>query len=68
VIVLDEVDYGVGRTLYRNFARDLASPVSMNYVYGIEFMELNPIYLIFALIVLAMQWRNISARRKELHS
>jgi hypothetical protein len=25
VIVLDQFDYGVGRTLYRNIARDLAS-------------------------------------------
>jgi endonuclease/exonuclease/phosphatase family metal-dependent hydrolase len=45
VIVLDEVDYGVGRTMYRNVARDLASALDMNYVYGVEFVELNRIYL-----------------------
>jgi hypothetical protein len=45
VIVLDEVDYGVGRTQYRNVARDLAAALGMNYAYGIEFVELNRIYL-----------------------
>ncbi|HEY7392661.1 MAG TPA: endonuclease/exonuclease/phosphatase family protein [Bryobacteraceae bacterium] len=45
VIVLDEVDYGVGRTGYRNIARDLAGALGMNYAYGIEFIELNRIYL-----------------------
>jgi endonuclease/exonuclease/phosphatase family metal-dependent hydrolase len=45
VIALDEVDYGVGRTQYRNVARDLASALGMNYAYGVEFIELERIYL-----------------------
>ncbi len=45
VIILDEVDYGVKRTKYRNVARDLANALHMNYVYGVEFIELNRIYL-----------------------
>ena len=45
VIVLDEVDYGVKRTKYHNVARDLATALHMNYAYGVEFIELNRIYL-----------------------
>jgi len=45
VIVLDEVDDGVKRTDYRNVTRDLAQALDMNYAYGVEFIELNGIYL-----------------------
>ncbi len=45
VIVLDEVDHGVKRTNYRNVARDLAQALHMNYAYGVEFIELDRIYL-----------------------
>jgi len=45
VIVLDEVDDGVKRTHYHNVARDLAKVLNMNYVYGVEFIELDRIYL-----------------------
>ncbi|MGC2661991.1 MAG: endonuclease/exonuclease/phosphatase family protein [Bryobacteraceae bacterium] len=45
VVVLDEVDDGVKRTKYRNVARDLAKALNMNYVYGVEFIELDRIYL-----------------------
>jgi endonuclease/exonuclease/phosphatase family metal-dependent hydrolase len=45
VIILDEVDDGVKRTKYHNVARDLAKALNMNYVYGVEFIELNRIYL-----------------------
>jgi endonuclease/exonuclease/phosphatase family metal-dependent hydrolase len=45
VIVLDEVDDGVKRTKYHNVARDLARALHMNYVYAVEFIELNRIYL-----------------------
>jgi len=45
VIVLDEVDDGVKRTNYRNVARDLAEALHMNYAYGVEFVELDPIFL-----------------------
>jgi endonuclease/exonuclease/phosphatase family metal-dependent hydrolase len=45
IIVLDEVDYGVKRTAYRNVVHDIASALKMNYAYGVEFIELNRIYM-----------------------
>jgi endonuclease/exonuclease/phosphatase family metal-dependent hydrolase len=45
IIILDEVDYGVKRTAYRNVAHDIASALKMNYAYGVEFIELNRIYM-----------------------
>lgn len=45
VLVLDEIDDGVGRSGYRNVPRDIARLLHMNYVYGTEFVELNPLYL-----------------------
>ena len=45
VIVLDEVDWGLKRTGYRNVAAELASALGMNYAYGVEFMEVDPIAL-----------------------
>ncbi len=45
VIVLDEVDMGEKRTNYRDVTRDLAQALRMNYVYGVEFIELERIYL-----------------------
>ena len=45
VIVLNEVDYGMRRTDYRNVAADLASALRMNYAYGVEFVEIDPIAL-----------------------
>lgn len=45
IVILDEVDDGVKRTNYHNVTRDLAKALEMNYVYGVEFVELNRIYL-----------------------
>lgn len=45
VVVLNEVDYGMKRTGYRNVAADLASALGMNYAYGAEFVEVDPIAL-----------------------
>jgi endonuclease/exonuclease/phosphatase family metal-dependent hydrolase len=45
VVVLNEVDYGMRRTGYRNVAADLASAMKMNYAYGVEFVEVDPIAL-----------------------
>lgn len=45
VIVLDEVDDGDKRTGYHDVARDLSRALDMNYVYAVEFIELNRIYL-----------------------
>jgi endonuclease/exonuclease/phosphatase family metal-dependent hydrolase len=45
VIVLNEVDWGVKRTDYRNVAKDLAAALGMNYAYGVEFVEVDPLTL-----------------------
>jgi endonuclease/exonuclease/phosphatase family metal-dependent hydrolase len=43
VVVLNEVDWGVNRTLFRNVAAELSDALGMNYAYGVEFVELDPI-------------------------
>src|ERR1044072_4319130 len=45
VVVLNEVDFGMRRTDYRDVAADLASALEMNYAYGVEFVEIDPIAL-----------------------
>ena len=45
VIVLNEVDWGMKRSDYRNIAADLATGLGMNYAYGVEFVEVDPIAL-----------------------
>ncbi|HLL76238.1 MAG TPA: endonuclease/exonuclease/phosphatase family protein [Pyrinomonadaceae bacterium] len=45
VIVLNEVDWGLKRTDYRNVAADLAKALGMNYAYGVEFVEVSPVNL-----------------------
>lgn len=45
VIVLNEVDWGLKRTEYRHVARDLAAALDMNYAYGVEFVEVDPVAL-----------------------
>ena len=52
VLILNEVDYGVTRTDYRDVARDLAKAVNMNYAYGVEFLELDPLNLGLEKVVL----------------
>ena len=44
ILVLNEVDFGMKRTEYRDVARDLATALHMNYAYGVEFVELDPIF------------------------
>ena len=41
LIVLDEVDLGMKRTDYRDVAKDLAQALGMNYVFGVEFVEVD---------------------------
>jgi endonuclease/exonuclease/phosphatase family metal-dependent hydrolase len=43
VLVLNEVDWGVNRTLFRNVAEELANDLNMNYAYGVEFVEVDPL-------------------------
>jgi endonuclease/exonuclease/phosphatase family metal-dependent hydrolase len=44
VLVLNEVDSGMKRTEYRDVARELALALHMNYVYGVEFVEVDPVF------------------------
>ncbi len=43
VLILNEVDWGVNRTLFRNVGSELAGALNMNYAYGVEFVEVDPI-------------------------
>ncbi len=43
LLVLNEVDWGVNRTLFRNVAEELAKALNMNYAYGVEFVEVDPV-------------------------
>lgn len=45
VIVLNEVDWGLKRTGYRNIAKELADSLRMNYAFGVEFVEVDPLTL-----------------------
>ncbi len=45
VIVLNEVDWGMKRTDYRNIAAELAARLQMNYALGVQFVELSPVHL-----------------------
>jgi endonuclease/exonuclease/phosphatase family metal-dependent hydrolase len=45
LLILDEADYGVTRTGYRDVARELAKALNMNYAYGVEFLEIDPLNL-----------------------
>jgi endonuclease/exonuclease/phosphatase family metal-dependent hydrolase len=43
LIVLNEVDWGMNRTRFRNVTAELAAALGMNYAYGVEFVEVDPI-------------------------
>jgi len=45
IVILNEVDWGLKRTDYRNVARDLATAMQMNFVFAVEFVEVDPINL-----------------------
>jgi hypothetical protein len=45
IVVLNEVDWGLKRTGYRNVVKDLAAAARMNYAYGVEFVEVDPLTL-----------------------
>lgn len=45
IIVLNEVDWGLKRSNYRNVARELAAATQMNYAYAVEFVEVDPLTL-----------------------
>jgi len=41
VWILNEVDWGVKRTQYREVVRELADTLHMNWAYGVEFLEID---------------------------
>jgi endonuclease/exonuclease/phosphatase family metal-dependent hydrolase len=45
IVVLNEVDWGLKRTNYRNVVRELANAMQMNYVFAVEFVEVDPLTL-----------------------
>ncbi len=44
VLILNEADWGMKRTKYRDVAQELAAALHMNYVYGVEFVEVDPLF------------------------
>lgn len=45
ILILNEVDWGLKRTGYRNVAKELATAAGMNYAYAVEFVEVDPLTL-----------------------
>ena len=44
LLILNEADLGMKRTNYDDVTADLASALQMNYAYGVEFLEVDPIF------------------------
>lgn len=44
ILVLNEADWGMKRTGYRNITADLAAALHMNSAFGVEFVEVDPIF------------------------
>ena len=40
--ILNEADWGVKRTGYREVVRELGTALNMNWAYGVEFLEIDP--------------------------
>ncbi len=45
VLVLQELDWGIKRTEYREVVRELGEALKMNWAYGVEFVEIDPVTL-----------------------
>jgi endonuclease/exonuclease/phosphatase family metal-dependent hydrolase len=45
ILILNEVDLGMPRTDYRNVVAEFAEAARMNYVYGVEFFEIDKLQL-----------------------
>lgn len=75
VVILNEADLGMGRSGYRDVARELAQALKMNYVFGVEFVEVDRLELGLAVpeldgvlkAELANQLEVDPARYKGLH-
>jgi endonuclease/exonuclease/phosphatase family metal-dependent hydrolase len=45
VLVLNEVDWGMRRSGYREVVRELGDALGMNWAYGVKFVEVDPAHL-----------------------
>ncbi len=45
IVILQEMDIGMKRSEYRNAVKELAEALNMNYVYGTEQLEIDPVNL-----------------------
>ncbi len=45
IIILNEVDWGMKRTEYREVVRELGVALDMNWAYAVEFFEVDPVRL-----------------------
>ncbi|MBI3591247.1 MAG: hypothetical protein HY094_07735 [Candidatus Melainabacteria bacterium] len=45
IIILNEVDLGMPRTAYKNIAEEIARVFKMGYIFGTEFIEVDPYQL-----------------------
>lgn len=44
VLILNEADWGMKRTEYRDVTRELAAALHMDFAYGVEFVEVDPVF------------------------
>lgn len=63
IIVLNEVDWGLKRTGYRSVVRELGEALNMNWAYGVEFIEVDPISLGTEKLE---EWENEAERQRLL--
>lgn len=63
IMVLNEVDWGLKRTGYRSVVRELGDALNMNWAYGVEFIEVDPISLGTEKLA---EWENEAERQRLL--
>ena len=63
LMVLNEVDWGLKRTGYRSVVRELGDALNMNWAFGVEFIEVDPISLGTEKLE---EWENEAERRRLL--
>ena len=44
VLILNEADWGMKRTEYRDVTREFAAALHTNYAFGVEFVEVDPVF------------------------
>ncbi|MBM3811388.1 MAG: hypothetical protein FJW20_07100 [Acidimicrobiia bacterium] len=45
VLILNELDWGMKRTEYREVVRELGRALNMNWAFAVEFLEVDPVHL-----------------------